>query len=153
MQTHPSFILFKTVSLQGAHRPWGWWFFSFGNFDTNHLFICNYCYPHSCNKYWYLCFQNLWNYHSCQNVYMINSASNTSILINLLVNHTLYLSITIQHVWGNNYVDPYRYQMPLRNILFHISNIHFWCRVIFNYFVVNTPLFIDFDQTVMTNPL
>ena len=83
---------------------------------------------------------------------MINSASDTFIPGTLLVNHTLHLCITVHHVCGNNYVAPDCSQMLLRNILFHISNIHFRCHVISNYFVGNSPFSIDFDQTIMTDP-
>ena len=83
---------------------------------------------------------------------MINSTSDTSILITLLTNHTLHLSITVHRVCGNNSVAADQYQMLLRTIMFHIKNIHFQCHVILNYFVDNSPFSVYFDCTVMNDP-
>ena len=82
---------------------------------------------------------------------MINSASDNSKTRTWLVNHTLHLYITVHHVCGNNFVASDCSQILLRNILFHISNIHFWFHVISNYFVGNNPFPIDFYQTGRTD--
>ena len=119
-------------------------FFSFGSFDTEHLFLRKYCSLHYCNKCCYLSFNYFCNFHSCQNLNMINSASDTSILRNLLANHTLQLSITVHHVCGDNFVASDCSQILLRNILFHTRNINFLCHVISNYFVGNSPFSINF---------
>ena len=81
---------------------------------------------------------------------MISRYSYTSMLRNLLVNHTLQVSITVQHVCGNNSVAPDWSEIILRTIFFHISNIHFWCHLILN-FVGNSPFSIDFDWNIMTD--
>ena len=149
---YPSFLWFKIVPSQGAHMHWGWWVFPIVNFDTKHLFLYNDRSTHSHNKCWYLYFHSLWNFYSCQNANMINSASDTSILRTWLVNHKMHLSINVHRVWGNNFVAPHCSQMILHTFLFYISKIHFWCYVTSNYFVGNIPFSIDFDRTVMTYP-
>ena len=143
----PSFIHFQIVSLQVAHMPRGWCFFPFVIVLTRHMFLCNYFSLHSRNKCWYHFFHYFWRLYSCQNVSMINSTCDTSTLRTWLVNHTLHLSSTVHYVCGTDFVAPYCSQ-----ILLHIRNIHFWCHIISNYSLGNTPFFIDFDQTVTTDP-
>ena len=97
-------------------------------------------------------FHYFWRLYSFQNVNMINSAWDTSTLITWLLNHTLHLSSNVHYLRGNNFVAPKFSQILLHTILFHISNIHFWCHIISNYSLGNTPFSIDFDQTVTTDP-
>ena len=68
------------------------------------------------------------------------------------MNHTIYRSITVNHVCGNNSVAPDWSQIILRNILLHISNIHSWYSVILNYFLGNISFSVNFDHTIMTDP-
>ena len=126
--------------------------FFFGDFDTKHLFLHNYYSLHSWNKCWYLSFHSFWYFCFCQNIKIINSDSDTSILKTWLVNYTLHFSITVHHVCGNNIVASDRSQMLLRTIIFHISNICFKFHVISNYSVGNSPFSIRIDYNVMTDP-
>ena len=127
-------------------------FFPFRDFYTKHMIIHNYCSLHSRNTCLQLSFHYFWNFHSCQDINTINSASDTSILRTCLVNHTLLLSITVHDVCDNIFFASYHSKKCCYVLsIFHISNMSFQHHVISNYFVGNCSFSIDFDRTDITD--